>query len=209
MRYADLSSGGRELAAALERHGGREDVLVIGIVRGGVPAAVEVAVRLDLPLDLLLLRALLQQPSGGFLRAVRIGGNLVADPELLDLPADTPGEVRWFVDDALSALEAREKECRGDRPAVDVEGKTVVLVDCGMRTGGTMRAAIAAVRRAGASAVVAAVPAGAAPACALVAPLADETICLYTPESLANVAVAYQRFDVPAFEQIHALLPKL
>lgn len=209
MRYPDLSSGGRELAVSLESYAGRGDVLVLGIVRGGVPAAIEVASHLDVPLDLLLLRALLQRPSGDPVRAVRIAGKPILDRELLDPPEDRPAEVRWFVEEALAQLEARERQCRGSLPPVEVEGKTVILVDCGMRTGGTMRAAIRAVRSAGAAAVVAAVPVGAAAACAVVEPLADCFLSLRTPEVLGNVAVAYERFDVPGEDQIRALATPL
>ena len=206
MRYADLFSGGRELAAALQSYAEREDTLVLGIVRGGVPAAVEVSAHLQLPLDLLLLRALVQTPDGRLLRAVRVAGTLLPDAELVDLPDTTPAEIRWLVDDALARLAARERQCRGDRPAVDVRGKTVILVDCGMRTGTTMRASIAAVRRAGAPFVVAAAPVGAAAAVASVEALADECVCPRSPEVLGNVSLGYERFQVPSEEQINELL---
>jgi putative phosphoribosyl transferase len=205
--FADLSAGGRELADSLTAYGTDRDALVLGIVRGGVRAAFEVASTLDLPLDILLLKPLMTRAPGELLRATSVAGTLVLDEGCRAL---TPGSVEHLVvGEGVRALRAREAACRGPRPATRIATRTILLVDNGLRTGRTMAAAIRAVRTMNPGRIVAATPVGAASAVALVGALADRLHCLVTPASLGNVAMAYKRFDVPDAAQIRDLLDQM
>jgi putative phosphoribosyl transferase len=199
-----LRSGGVALAAALERFRGAENTVVLAIVRGGVPAAVEVAGALGLPLDLLLLRALLPRTAGEPVRAARVAGNLVLDDELTSLAPDSIEQT--FVDDALVSFAERDALCRGSRPPLAVAGKTVLLIDNGLRTGGTMISAIRALRTLAPARVIAAAPVAQASSLELAKMLADEVVCLLTPEPFGNVAMGYVRFEVPDEARIRTLL---
>ena len=205
--FADLRDAGRSLAAALtvDRH--RRQAIVLGIVRGGVPAAFEVARALSLPLDLVLLRTLVQRASGELLRAARVAGTEVADEGCHVLPIDSPE--RAHVMDALAALGARESVCRGTRPPVRLADRLVLLVDNGMRTGQTMAAAIRAVRRLQPNRIEAAAPVATAAAVALAGAEADAVHCLSIPDSLGNVAMAYRRFDVPDETHVRDLMDQV
>jgi predicted phosphoribosyltransferase len=204
--FADLSSGGQELAGALTTYAADRDALVLGLVRGGVPASLEVARRLDLPLDVLLLTALLTDASGEVLRAISVAGTLVPDQ---GCAAQPPGAIERLVfDDGVRALTARAAACRGPRPAAGIAGRTILLIDNGMRTGQTMAAAIRAVRTLNPDHVIAAVPVGAAAAVTLAGGRADHFHCLVTPPFLGNVAMAYHRFDVPGDDRIRDLLER-
>jgi putative phosphoribosyl transferase len=201
--FTDLGAGGRQLADALTSYAADRDALVLGIVRGGVRAAFEVARRLDLPVDLLLLKALVTRAPGQLLRATSVAGTLILDE---GCAAQPPGSVeRLVVDDGVRALALREAACRGSRQAARIAARTILLIDNGLRTGETMAAAIRAVRATNPGRIVAATPVGAASAMALVGALADQVHCLVTPASLGNVAMAYQSFDVPDDAEIRDL----
>lgn len=206
MKYPDLRSGGVALAAALAPYHRADDTIVLGIVRGGVALADEVARTLALPLDLVLLRVMMERLPGPPLCAARVAGTLVLDDELRAManPPVTIEEI--FVADALEVFARRELDCRGTRAPASVAGMTVLLVDNGLRTGGTMRAAIRGLRRLGPARIVAAVPVGAEEAVAMVRPLADELICLASPAPFGHVGLWYQRFDVGSEADIRRLL---
>jgi len=158
------------------------------------------------PLDLVLLRGLLQREPGNPVRAASVAGKLVLD-DALKVHAKPPLSVEeLFVAEALEAFAQREMMCRGARPAVDIAGRTILLVDNGMRTCATMRGAISAVRSMAPARIVAATPIAAPEALPLAKTLADEVVCLATPEPFGNVAMWYERFNVPADEQIHEFL---
>ena len=196
MKYPDLRSGGVALAAALAPYQRAENTIVLGIVRGGVTLADEVARTLELPLDVVLLRPMMQRLPGPPLCAARVAGTLVLDDELQAMaePPVTIEEI--FVADALQAFTERDLACRGQRAPVSVAGQTVLLVDNGLRTGGTMRLAIRGVRRLDAARIIAAAPVGSAEAVALVRPLADEIVCLASPAPFGHVGMWYRKFDV-------------
>jgi putative phosphoribosyl transferase len=204
VRYDDLRSAGRELARALADHAGRADAVVLALVRGGVPAAAECAAALALPVDVLLLRGLLQNAAGGPARAVRVAGRLVLEDEVAAVAPDTPPG--RYVADGLEAFARRELLCRGERPPLDLAGRTVLLVDNGMRTGGTMRAAVRAVRRLGAARAVAAVPISSLAARDLLEVEADALVCLATADPFPHVGFFYRRFDVPADSDVQRIL---
>jgi putative phosphoribosyl transferase len=207
MKYADLRSGGVALAAALAQYRRAERTIVLGIVRGGVTQAHEVARTLELPLDVVLLRPMMQRLPAAPVCAAWVAGALVLDDELTAMtahPAQTAEEI--FVAEALATFAEREKTCRGARRSLNVAGCTVLLVDNGLRTGGTMRSAIHALRRLNPARIVAAVPSGSSDAVTLVTPLADALICLASPEPYGHVGMWYQRFDVGSERDICELL---
>jgi putative phosphoribosyl transferase len=205
-KFADLRSGGRALARLL-RDEKTEGAIVLGIVRAGVPVGCEVASALELPLDLVLLRALFQRPSGDPVRAAAVAGTLVLDEELKAGASRAAVSIEErFAAEALAAFGERQMDCRGDRAAVSMEGRTVILVDSGMRTGATMAASIRALRHLAPARIVAAVPVSSRDALLRVEGLPDALIHLATPEPYGHVAMAYGFYDPPREAQIHDLM---
>ncbi|MEO8669967.1 MAG: phosphoribosyltransferase family protein [Tahibacter sp.] len=196
-KYTDPRQAGTELADALSGYRGNPATVVLAIVRGGVPVALEVAQQLALPIDTVVLRALFHWPDSSVVRVVRVAGRL-AQAELLAFGMPATDSVEYsFVEDAMNALSQRELECRGLRAPRNLDGQTVILVDNGMRTGGTMQASIAAARELGAAKVVAATPVAASQTKERIEALADETVCLQCPEPFIHVGMWYQKFNVP------------
>lgn len=204
--FPDLRSAGRELALKLEIFRG-DDVVVLGIVLGGVLVADEVADSLGLPLDLVIISRLLAPDGpGSQICAVNVGGTLVIDKELPARTATPVTPLDHFVADALAGLASRERTCRGGKPAIGIKGKTIILVDCGIRTGSTMQAAIGALRTQQPGQIIAAAPVASFGGRATVAALADEFVCLASPRSFGNVAVWYSDFSRPADDGVGELL---
>ncbi len=208
-RYHDRFEAGRALAARLEKYADRPDVLVLALPRGGVPVAYEVARALHAPLDIFLVRklGLPGQPELA-MGAIATGGVRVLNDEVVRV-LRVPEEVI----DAVAAeegeeLERREREYRGDRPPPDVRGRIVILVDDGLATGSTMRAAVAALRRQGPARIVVAVPVGAAETCAEMGEEADEAVCARTPDPFYAVGLWYEDFTQTTDEEVHALLQR-
>jgi putative phosphoribosyl transferase len=205
-RFPDLRSAGCELALRLERFRG-DDVVVMGIVLGGVLPAHEVALRLGLPFDLVIIRRLLAPDGpGSQICAVNVGGTLVVDAELPPRPITPVTPLDYFVVDALSGLARRERICRGEQRAISLRGKTIILVDCGIRTGSTMQAAIGALQTQQAKKVIAAAPVASFSGRAAVAGLADELIFLCSPRPFGHVGLWYADFNRPADDRVGELL---
>jgi putative phosphoribosyl transferase len=202
-----LPSAGRELAIPLRDHAARPDTVVLGIVRGGVPVAAEVARALSLPLDVVLLRKLMA-PYGpaDVLAAAWVAGTLVVDPRVSAAAAAVPGGAA-FLGEALPSFAERNTLCRGSRPVRLLQAKTILLVDNGARTGGTMRLAAAALRTLDPARIIAALPVASVDSRALLHAVADEVVCPTWIERLGNVGMAYADYAVPAVEQIHSFLP--
>jgi putative phosphoribosyl transferase len=207
-RYANLRSAGRELAVALRRYREMSNTIVLGIVSGGVPVAHEVASDLERPLDFIINRTLLVPAGpGSEVCAASVAGVLVWPEELRDRPPALPSApLDYFLADAITALEKRQRICRGDRPPRNLNGQNAIVVDCGIRSGLTMRSAIEALRTRNPAQIIAAVPLGSADGCALIAGLVDELVCLAQPESFAHAGIFYHDFNRPADEQFQELL---
>ena len=208
MRFTDTREAGRALAGALEAYSGRVDALVLAVARGGVGAGLEVSKRLGLTLDLVLLRRLLA-PRGPLepLCAASVAGSLFLDEGLEPPPgAEHDPALRHFLGDALAEFDSRVRACRGERPAIDLSGKTVLLVDNGVRTGSTMLAAVRTVRSRGPARVIAAAPVAAPEACAVVESAADGFVCLARPEPFGHVGLWYADFRRPEDEEIRSML---
>jgi putative phosphoribosyl transferase len=209
MLFKDRSDAGRQLAATLSHYAGRDDVLVLALPRGGVPVGYEVAEALGAPLDVFLVRKL-GTPGHEELAmgAIASGGVRVLNDRVIR--AIRPSEEVIARVEALERreLERREKEYRGGRPPLDVRGKTVILVDDGLATGSTMRAAVDALRRLDPAWVVVAVPVGAAETCDEFEGEADEAICAQEPEPFHAVGVWYDDFTQTTDDEVRELLDR-
>ena len=205
--YPNLSSAGGELALTLSRAGIAHDVIVLGIVSGGVPVAVEVAKHLEASLDLVIIRRLLApRGPGSQAVAVNVADSLVIDEEIGPRPAQPQTPLDYFLEDALNGLARRAQVCRGKRPPTELTGKSVLIVDCGIRTGLTMQAAISAVRTFNPAHITAAVPVTSLDGRRVVEALAVELIYLAAPEPFGNAGVWYRDFRRLADDSISQLL---
>lgn len=207
--FKDRREAGRVLANRLTAYAGRPDVLVLALPRGGVPVAFEVAEALDAPLDVFLVRKLgLPGQEELAMGAIASGGVRVLNDyvvQALQIPKE--------VIDAIAAreqdeLERRERAYRGNRPPPDVRGRTVILVDDGLATGATMRAAVAALRQERAGRIVVAVPVASPDVCAELGREVDEIVCLETPEPFYAVGYWYQDFSPTTDEEVRDLLER-
>jgi len=207
MLFRDRRDAGRQLAAKLAAYIDRPDVLVLALPRGGVPVAFEVARALDAPLDVFLVRKLgLPGHEERAMGAIATGGIRVLNEDVvrrLRIPDRVIDEV---VADEQQELERRERSYRGERPAPDVRDRTVILVDDGLATGSTMRAAVAAVRQQGPDRIVVAVPVGSPETCAEFQDEADESVCAQTPEPFYAVGLWYGDFSQTTDDEVHDLL---
>jgi len=208
MRFEDARAAGRSLAAALEAYAGRADAVVLAVARGGVGVGAEAARRLGLPLDLVLLRRLLV-PRGSLEPdcVASVAGATFLDEGLAAAAEAAPDPaLRHFLADALSLFDSHVRACRGVRPALDLAGKTVILVDNGVRTGSTMLAAVRAVRSRSPARVVAAAPVADAAALGAVAPAVEELVYVATPEPFGHVGLWYADFRRLTDDEIRATL---
>lgn len=207
MVFRDRADAGRMLAKRLERYADRDDVLVLGLPRGGVPVAYEVARALHAPLDVFVVRklGLPGQPELA-MGAIATGGVRVLNPAVAeDLE---PEVIEAATAREREELERRESCYRGARPAANPRGRTVILIDDGLATGSTMRAAVAAVRQQKPARVVVAVPVGAAQTCGELLTEADDVICLKAPERFYAVGVWYEDFSATNDDEVRALLAR-
>lgn len=207
MRFPDRQSAGALLASELSEFDNRGDVLVLGLPRGGVPVAFEVAQALRAPLDVLVVRKIgaPMQPEYA-LGAVASGDVIVWNDDAL--PFKNSPDVRDVVARERRELARRETLYRGEREPVRVEDKTVILVDDGAATGATMLAAVRAVRVLRASTIVVALPVASVAAYDSIAEVADRTVCLATPEPFDAVGEWYIQFDQTADSAVIELLKR-
>ncbi len=209
MIFQDRTDAGQQLAARLAQYANRPDVLVLALPRGGVPVAYEVAKQIGAPLDVFLVRKLgvpgYEELAMG---AIATGGVRVINEDVVS-QLDIPGEVIDAVAvEEQRELERRERAYRDDRPPPDVKGHTVILIDDGLATGSTMRAAAAALRKQVPARIVIAVPVAAAQTCDEFREEVDEIVCAVTPEPFRGVGLWYQDFSQTTDEEVRELLEK-
>lgn len=205
--FADRTEAGRALGAALRGRWDDEALLVLGLPRGGVPVAAEVAAALQAPLDVLVVRKLGTpgQPELA-MGAIASGGVRVLNPSVVRVLGIADDAIEDVAAGELVELERRERGFRGDRPRPELAGRTVVIVDDGLATGATVRAAVEAVQSASPSRVVVAVPVGSPEACALVGEVADEVVCLHAPPRFGAVGAYYTDFTQTSDDEVQRLI---
>lgn len=207
--FKDRVDAGRRLSARLDAYAHRTDVPVLGLPRGGVPVAFEVAQALDAPLDVFVVRKLgVPGHEELAMGAIASGGVRVLNDNVVG-PLHIPNEVIERVSVRERAeLKRREQAYRGDRGALDVRGHTVILVDDGLATGSTLRAAIQALKKLQPARIVVAVPVAARSACLELRALVDEVVCVETPEPFGAVGLWYQDFTQTSDTEVHDLLAR-
>ncbi|HVK12244.1 MAG TPA: phosphoribosyltransferase family protein [Gemmataceae bacterium] len=207
MPFHNRAEAGRQLALKLTHYANRNDVIVLGLPRGGVPVAAEVAAALNARLDVFLVRKLgLPGQRELAMGAIASGGVRVLNDDVIRQACPSEAAIeRVALAEALE-LGRRERAYRGARPPLDAAGKTVILVDDGLATGASMRAAVAAVRRLGPARVVVAVPVGAVETCTALRAEADEVVCLQTPDPFYAVGQWYVDFGETTDDEVRGLL---
>jgi len=207
MLLRNRSEAGRLLAGHLKSYADRADVIVLALPRGGVPVAFEVAEALRAPLDVFVVRKLgVPGQEELAMGAIATGGVRVTNDEVLR-HLHISGEVlEAAAEQEARELERREREYRGGRPAPDLRGRTVILVDDGLATGSTMRAAARALRELEPERIVVAVPVGAPQTCEEFRSEVDEVVCAMTPEPFRGVGLWYDDFTQTSDEEVHELL---
>ena len=208
--FRDRAEAGRVLAEKLEAYANRPDVVVLALPRGGVPVAFEVARKLNAPLDVFLVRKL-GVPGHAELAmgAIASGGVRVLNEDVVDY-LRIPDEVI----DAVAAeeqreLDRRERAYRGYAGAPDVRGRTVILVDDGLATGSSMRAAVIALREQQPDRIIVAVPVAARATCDEFRSQVDEIVCAVTPEPFRAVGLWYEDFSQTSDEEVRNLLARV
>ncbi len=207
--FLNRRDAGRTLATYLSKHAGRNDVIVLALPRGGVPVAYEVAQALGAPMDLFLVRKL-GTPGHRELAmgAIASGGIRVLNEDVVRWYSIRESVIEHVVREEQAELERRERVYRENRPVPDLQGRIVILIDDGLATGSTMRAAAQAVRERQPSSVVVAVPVGARGTCAELAAYADDVICARMPEPFSAVGQWYLDFAQTEDEEVRDLLQK-
>ena len=209
MIYRDRIDAGNQLAARLSDYANRDDVLVLALPRGGVPVAYEVAKALRSPLDIFLVRKLgVPGQEELAMGAIATGGVLVLNDDVVRYLAIPGNVIDEVADMELRELERRERAYRGDRPEPKVQGKTVILIDDGLATGSTMRAAAKALRQQDPARIVVAVPVSAPQTCDEYRMGVDEIICAKTPEPFMGVGMWYLDFSQTSDEEVREILAR-
>ncbi len=205
--FEDRREAGRALAARLRTYAGRSDVVVLALPRGGVPVAFPVAEALDAPLDLFLVRKL-GTPGHRELAmgAIASGGVRVLNDEVVNWYGISPEAIDAVAREEERELMRREVVYREGRAAIPLEGRVVILIDDGLATGSTMMAAVKAVRQRQPAKVIVAVPVGAPDTCDALSTIADEVVCVRTPEPFSAVGQWYLDFDQTSDEEVRQLL---
>ena len=205
--FPNRTEGGRQLAEELGKYVGREDVIVLGLPRGGVPVAYEVAKRLRAPLDVFIVRKLgvpgFEELAAG---AIASGGVRVLNEEVMRAIPYAEEAIEAVTARETTELERRERIYREGRPPPELRDRIAILVDDGLATGATMRAAVKALRQRGAAKIVVAVPVGPPDTCREIEQEADETICLSTPPFFQAVGQYYEDFSQTSDEDVRELL---
>ena len=207
MLFRDRADAGRHLLSRLGAYHGRPDVVVLGLPRGGIPVGYEVARGLGAPLDVFVVRKLgVPGQEELAMGAIATGGVRVVNRDVVDALHIAPDVLDRAAAQELRELERRQRSYRGDRPEPQVEGRTVILVDDGLATGSTMRAAVQALRQQRPARIVVAVPVAALATCAELRREVEDVVCFATPEPFMAVGRFYDDFSQTTDEEVHDLL---
>jgi predicted phosphoribosyltransferase len=205
--FRDRVHAGKFLAERLRKYANRPDVLVLALPRGGVPVAHEVAKALHAPMDVFLVRKLgVPGHEELAMGAVASGGVRVINEDVVRSLGIPDAAIDFVASRELVELSRREKAYRGNRPEPEIEGRTVILVDDGLATGSTMRAAAQALKTKHPAKIVVAVPIAAPETCDALSREVDEVVCAVTPQPFYAVGLWYDDFDQTTDEDVRALL---
>src|SRR5438445_1447908 len=207
--FPNRTEAGRQLAEELGKYVGREDVIVLGLPRGGVPVAYEVAKRLRAPLDVFIVRKLgvpgFEELAAG---AIASGGVRVLNEEVMRAIPYAEEAIEAVTVRETAELERREQIYREGRPSPELRDRVVILEDDGLATGATMRAAVKALRQRGAAKIVVAVPVGPPDTCREIEQEADEVVCASEPEFFQAVGQYYEDFSQTSDDEVRELLAR-
>jgi putative phosphoribosyl transferase len=206
-RFEGRKEAGQHLAEQLKEYANRPDVIVLGLPRGGVPVAYEVAQALNAPLDIFLVRKLgVPGHEELAMGAIASGGLRIINPSVVRQLQISEETIDAVASEELRELARREKAYRGDRPEPDVQGKTIIVVDDGLATGASMWAAVAALREGNPKEIVVAVPTASQETCAQFRPYVDDIVCAMTPEPFYAVGLWYHDFSQTTDDEVRELL---
>jgi predicted phosphoribosyltransferase len=205
--FRDRREAGRAVAEELMPYRDKDDVLVFGLARGGVPVAWEIATALHAPLDVFLVRKIgVPGWSELAMGALASGGGLVMNEQVVSSLRVTDEQVREVIDSETAELARREHAYRGGRPMADPRGKVAIMVDDGIATGASMLAAVRAVRGADPKSIVVAVPVGPDSTCRELGQEADDVVCLTMPPGFEAVGQVYADFHQVSDDEVRELL---
>ena len=208
-KFRDRAEAGRRLAQDLKAYAGRDDLLVLGLPRGGVPVAFEVARELSAPLDVFVVRKLVVPGHEELaMGAVASGGVRFVDEALTSELGISEDAVARTAAEEQEELQRRERAYRGSRGAPKVEGRTVILVDDGLSNGSSMQPALLALQAQDPAEVVVAVPVGARAACEAFRESVDHVVCSTTPDPFRSIGLWYDDFSETSDEEVRALLER-
>ena len=206
-RFLDRRDGGRRLAEKLSEYANRSDVIVLALPRGGVPVAYEVARALDVPLDVLIVRKLgLPGREELAIGAIASGGIRILNEDIVQALSVDPLVIDRVTEQEMEELQRRQQLYRGDRAALEVRDKTVLLVDDGLATGASMLAAVQALRTRNPARIIVAVPAAAPQAIDLLQRKVDEIVYVMAPDPFEGVGKWYEDFSQTTDEEVQKLL---
>lgn len=205
--FRDRRDAGKKLAQKLMTYAGRTDVIVLALPRGGVPVAYEVALALRAPLDIFIVRKLgLPGHEELAIGAIASGSARVLNKDIIQYLNISDEAIDAIAQRELQELERRERAYRGNRPPLNVENRTIILIDDGLATGASMRAAVAGLRAQNPAHIVVAVPTAAPETCEALEPEVDQMICATTPEPFYGVSRWYEDFSQTTDEEVKTLL---
>ena len=209
MIFRDRTDAGKILAGHLGQYANRRDVVVLALPRGGVPVAFEVAEKLNAPLDVIIVQKLGTPGQEELTMGAIASGNVkILNHYVIEHLGISQAQIASAVAREQKELQRRERFYRGDRPPIDVSGRTVILIDDGLATGSSMRAAAAAIRQRQPSQLVLAVPVASESTCAELKKEVDEVVCAVTPMAFYAVGQWYQEFSQTTDQEVRELLTR-
>lgn len=205
----DRTEAGQLLADRLTNYADRDDVLILALPRGGVPIAYEIAKKLHLPLDICLVRKLgVPKQQELAMGAIATGNIVKINRDIVEWSNVSRDAIEQTIEREKEELERRDRTYRGERPLPQIRDRSIIIVDDGIATGATIRAAIATLRQQQPKEIIIAVPVASPAVCRSLAAEADKIICLIQPESLQSISLWYEDFSQTSDEEVRDLLAK-